>query len=697
MLFVLLAVVSKGYAQFPEGFEGASFPPVGWTSFIGSNGLGTVNDWSISTDPAYISTGNQSAYVQYEGGTGDVNEDWLVTPQFTVTAPNTLLAFFESQTYGLVDYGTIYTIRVSTTSQTNIASFTIVDTKTEADIPSSMAQRSVDLSAYVGQSIYVAFVMAQDDGDDWAIDDVSLEPFTTTPNCATLTSPADGATGIVVGPAVAFTWDAPTTGPTPVSYDVWGGTTLPLTSADLIGNFTTTSGSLPVPAYDTTYYWKVIPKNVGGSATGCTTFSFTTQSPPGYCLNGNLYPDTAYVPQVCDGATAESITDFGYAGEYSLVSLTSGLTYEFSSSNATDFITISSEDASTVYTFGTTPVTWTATSDQTVRFYTHLDNQCGTEQVERTRAVMCSGFTALPPDCATLTFPADGAIDVPVGSLVTFTWDAPTTGTTPDSYDIYGGTTLPLTAANLITNVTTTSIGITINPPAYNTTFYWMVVPRNLAGEATDCTSFSFTTIAAPGYCLNGNPIPYPTDTYVVSSCDGTTVEDIIPTADGYAGEYSNVSVTSGYTYQFSSSIATDFITISADDGVTAAIAGITPVTWTAAADGVVRFYTHADDQCATNSDPRQRSVLCSGGLSLPTFNTSSIKAYPNPVKDMLNLISDKMISKVQVTNLLGQVVLEKAVNTTNGQINVSNLASGTYLVKITSEDLVKTIKVIKE
>ncbi|WP_333600304.1 T9SS-dependent choice-of-anchor J family protein [Flavobacterium sp.] len=693
MVFVLLAFVSKGYAQFPEGFEGATFPPAGWASFVGQNGLGTAQNWTTSTVAANVASGTKGAFVRYEAGTGGTNEDWLVTPQFTVTAPNVLLAFFERQTY-TADYGTEYTIRVSTTSQTDISSFTTIDTKTEADLPFTMSQRAVDLSGYVGQSIYVAFVMAQDDGDNWAIDDVSLASNVTAPGCATLTFPADAATDVPVGPVVTFTWDAPTTGDAPDSYDLWAGTTLPLSSADLVANYTTTSAALTIPGYATTFYWAIVPKNLGGQATGCSTFSFTTQAPPGYCLyapNGH-YPTADFTPSVCDGVTVEDITPYGYAGEYSTVNLTAGLTYEFSSSVATDFITISDDGGNTAVAYGVTPVTWTATSTGTVQFYTHTDDQCGDEAVSRTRSVMCSGSTATVPDCATLTFPADGATDVPVGPVVTFTWDAPTTGDAPDSYDFYGGTTLPLGAADLVGNYTTTSAALTI--PSFNTTFYWMVVPKNLAGEATGCTSFSFTTQVPPGYCLNAPNGQYPSATFTSTVCDGVTVEDIV--TDGYAGEFSLVNVVSGQTYQFISSTSTDLITISAD-GNTADAYGTTPVTWTANATGTVEFFTHIDDQCGDEAVNRTRSVICFGTLGTPTFNNVGLKVYPNPVKDVLTISSDKNISKIQVVNVLGQEVMSKFTDSTESLLDTSSLTAGTYLVKITSDNQIKTVKVIKQ
>lgn len=83
--------------------------------------------------------------------------------------------------------------------------------------------------------------------------------------------------------------------------------------------------------------------------------------------------------------------------------------------------------------------------------------------------------------------------------------------------------------------------------------------------------------------------------------------------------------------------------------------------------------------------------------LSAPSFNTADFKAYPNPVKNFLNLSYTQDISDVAVFNLLGQQVLTKKVNATESQIDMSNLSQGTYLVKVTVGDQVKTVKVMKQ
>jgi hypothetical protein len=110
--------------------------------------------------------------------------------------------------------------------------------------------------------------------------------------------------------------------------------------------------------------------------------------------------------------------------------------------------------------------------------------------------------------------------------------------------------------------------------------------------------------------CLNSDSFfsPYPSDVYQLQSCTGL-VENI--TTDGWASEYSLVAVTAGNSYQFSSSIATDIVTVSNESGTVALAYGAGSAEWTADFTGVVRFYTHIAD-CGFETTSRTRSVACS-------------------------------------------------------------------------------------
>ncbi|NHN28189.1 T9SS type A sorting domain-containing protein, partial [Flavobacterium jejuense] len=55
--------------------------------------------------------------------------------------------------------------------------------------------------------------------------------------------------------------------------------------------------------------------------------------------------------------------------------------------------------------------------------------------------------------------------------------------------------------------------------------------------------------------------------------------------------------------------------------------------------------------------------IQVNGLLSSSAFNLTNFKAYPNPVKDMLNLEYTSDITSISIFNLLGQEVLSKEVN----------------------------------
>jgi hypothetical protein len=92
-----------------------------------------------------------------------------------------------------------------------------------------------------------------------------------------------------------------------------------------------------------------------------------------------------------------------------------------------------------------------------------------------------------------------------------------------------------------------------------------------------------------------------------------------------------------------------------------------------------------------------KNAIFIESVLANNTFTFTKVIVYPNPVKDILNLSFDKEITNVSIHTLLGQEVFNKNINANEGTVDVSNLSVGTYLVKVTSNDGVKTLKIIKE
>lgn len=101
-------------------------------------------------------------------------------------------------------------------------------------------------------------------------------------------------------------------------------------------------------------------------------------------------------------------------------------------------------------------------------------------------------------------------------------------------------------------------------------------------------------------------------------------------------------------------------------------------------------------DSEGTTARNQTFKVVCPN-LATDTFDNANFTYRPNPVVDVLNLEYNKAITDVSVYNLVGQQVIAKTVNANMSQVDMSALPSGTYMVKVTSNNEVKTIKVVKQ
>ncbi len=83
--------------------------------------------------------------------------------------------------------------------------------------------------------------------------------------------------------------------------------------------------------------------------------------------------------------------------------------------------------------------------------------------------------------------------------------------------------------------------------------------------------------------------------------------------------------------------------------------------------------------------------------LSNDNFVFNNLKVYPNPVTNILNISNDKIIDKIEISNVLGQTVLTKNINTFQSKIDISTFTNGFYFVKIISAENEKILKIVKE
>ncbi|AZI55238.1 T9SS C-terminal target domain-containing protein [Epilithonimonas vandammei] len=582
-----------------------------WTNAYAPQAFNVFN--STATTPALATTATsnwsartgQKAMVSFaaimpaDGGSGP-NNDWLISPPIQLTTDINNLSFWAkacNATYSAEKFR----VYVSTTD-TSIDSFTPLSDIITTPAAVSWKEYSYNLNQYAGQQVYIAIQCTSEDQFGFAVDDfkvVSIPPATTAPGCTTLSTPANSATGISITPTL--TWAAATNAD---SYDVYLDTNTDPTT--LVGNAPSTSYTLTTSlATNTKYYWKVVPKNSVGSASGCTVYSFTT-------------------------------------------------------------LTV--------------------------------------------------------PNCATVTAPANGATNVAYQSLP-ITWTAPSGTSAASSYEVYlDKNTNPTTLVNTVT--TTTYTATNLDP---SSTYYLKVIAKNTAGSATGCTVYSFTTMA-PTYCTAGATS---TSFEKISNVTFANINKNSTATAGYEDFTSTIgNVTAGQTYTFTASFTgtsydKDHVLVWIDfnndkdfndAGEQVLVTATKKSPWTGsitipagATATTTRMRVRLNDSgsstsnitpCGTSTFGQVEDyTLNIGALSVSDVNKAdNIKAYPNPVKDVLKLEAAGNIKSVKVFDTTGKQIMTKELNEAKSQIDLSKLGTGVYVVTTTLADGTTTsTKVIKE
>ena len=364
---------------------------------------------------------------------------------------------------------------------------------------------------------------------------------------------------------------------------------------------------------------------------------------------------------------------------------------------------------------------------------TDLTAQTAYEFYVRTECVIGTGFsswagpfafnTTIAPGCSSPVTPANGATNVPVGD-VTFEWSAPTTGDPATSYDMYYGET-PGDVTNYVGNFEENSALITLT--GYDFTFYWRIVPINAGGEAIGCDgdAWSFTTESAPAPPANDDCagalelIPagdFASGVILTTNAGATDAGEITPDCQG------NVDASVWYTVVVPDSGTLTLQTQAADgsplidtiievySGTCAALVAVDcnddddnglfstlELTEGITAGQTLYVAVYRYGSSSGIAGPFQLAAYDASLLATNNFKNGTFAAYPNPVIDVLNLSYTKEISDVAVYNMLGQQVYAKSLNAKNAQIDLSFLNSGNYVVKLTSDNEVQTLKVLKQ
>ncbi|MCT2561453.1 T9SS type A sorting domain-containing protein [Chryseobacterium herbae] len=85
------------------------------------------------------------------------------------------------------------------------------------------------------------------------------------------------------------------------------------------------------------------------------------------------------------------------------------------------------------------------------------------------------------------------------------------------------------------------------------------------------------------------------------------------------------------------------------------------------------------------------------GQLSTLEVTKSTVKIYPNPVSDVLNIEDTKTIKSVEIYDFSGKLIRnEVSSNNKKTSVKLSDLVPGTYTAKIISDKEIQNVKFIK-
>lgn len=234
--------------------------------------------------------------------------------------------------------------------------------------------------------------------------------------------------------------------------------------------------------------------------------------------------------------------------------------------------------------------------------------------------------------------------------------------------------------------------------------FTVQVVPNTSSNNfATSVQSYGFTIIVPDGITIdtgaatslggaanatffNGDDVAQPTiDGYLITETLGSPASLPAPSAATNTNVYTftvNGSPTSGtmYILENNSALAT----------------AVTPLKSFMQADMIdngMAAYTNVVDPNA--SAVSGMSSFNFGTLSISTVELTGVSVYPNPVNNIAIISGVNDIANIEVINSIGQRVF---YNTTNiDTIDMSNLPSGIYNIRIKALSGLKTLKLVKK
>lgn len=625
-----------------EGFVGTTFPPAGWS--VDNGGHSTT--WSRATVGTAPTTGN-SARLNFDPGANTTgNVDDLNTPVFSLDGFSTASLTFDVayRPYSAYYYDKLEVLVSSGCGMPYEVVYSKEGTTLQTQPASASAytnptqwrNESIDLNAYLGSpAVSVKFRGISGYGQMVYIDNVNISGVAS--NIPPTPAMSANTDQVCAGSTVSYT-DASTNNPTSWNWSFPGGT--PATS----------TAQNPTVTYNTPGNYNVTLSATNAYGTTSETFSnaVTVNAIP--TVSGTASPAT-----ICQGESstisASGAASYTWsnglgAGNSKVVSPSGTMTYQ-----VTGTLNGCSNTSSVTVTV-TPPVNVTATASQTK---------------------ICEGQST--------TIQATGG--------TTYSWSNGLGNASSHEVSPTTTTTYTVTGSNGNCSNTSSVTIVVDNAPVVNATASATVIcpGDQVLLSATGASNYSWT----PSTYLSNN---------IGASVAASPTESIVYTVTGTnscGSDESSVSIL------VNDAPATPIIS---EDGVTLYIdllSGQT-ATWylggnavgtgdsyTALVNGNYTVVVTNNFGCTSQASKYVSTV----GLSLNELD-DLFEVYPNPTQGVTTISSSASIDMVVITDNIGRVVRQVTVGGENKlELDLSNLAAGTYQIQVKAGTFMKVAKII--
>ncbi len=280
--------LNTAVSTFPhsESFDDMAFPPFGWVTYsITNNGYGLWDrdDYGLYPDCPPHSGAALASYQSWIFPFG--TQGALVSPPVVLPGNNYRVRFWmnRSNLHAEQQYhNEMISVWLSSTSSLNGADSLGVIHRIPGLLPVEAEEGWHEYyfnfpSTATGVK-YIIFKGTACYGQNMYIDDVVFEQQPVgIPLPLIRISPANNAVDQFV--TTALSWFPDIESPSPTGYRLSLGTNNPPTNVLNNVDLGLVNSYLPILNGSTTYFWKVVPYNANGNATGCPIWSFTTSQP----------------------------------------------------------------------------------------------------------------------------------------------------------------------------------------------------------------------------------------------------------------------------------------------------------------------------------------------------------------------------------------------------------------------------------